>query len=195
MPARMPDRDRDEHRQDQDVQRVPEQAGRCRRARCRSGRRTGTPATPRRSRRSARYRMIPPSRSQDQGGSRPQDDGRQSVGPPAPPRRRAELRRASWLGGHRAWPPVQPADEGHEQHRDQQQDQAHRPEDVVPGSPKTVLPMSRVIWLVSVVSGWVSAGRHHRPVADDHLDGQRLTGGARRARARSRSACRPWRSG
>ena len=43
-------------------------------------------------------------------------------------------------------------------------------------SPLTVLPMSSVIWLVSVVIGCGQRRGHDRPVADDHLDGERLAG-------------------
>ena len=62
-------------------------------------------------------------------------------------------------------------------------------------SPKTVLPMSSVIWLVSVVIGWVSAVGHRRPVADDHLDGERLAGGPHHAQHDRGQECRPGRPG
>ncbi len=49
-------------------------------------------------------------------------------------------------------------------------------------SPETVLPMSSVIWLVSVVIGCVRAVGTIGPVADHHLDRQRLACGPHHAK-------------
>ena len=77
--------------------------------------------------------------------------------------------------------------------RDQASNEATKPNEIIrstrpivqsawfQGSPATVLPMSSVIWLVSVVIGCGQAGGHDRAVADDHLDRERLTGGAHHA--------------